>query len=57
MFLTDSRPDLTPNLLFFYKGAEEPEPSGESTKSKVCTSCKADIPQESEFCPKCGTKQ
>lgn len=57
MFLTDSRPDLTPNLLFFYKGAEESEPSGDSSKSRVCTSCKANIPQESEFCPKCGTKQ
>ncbi len=57
MFLTDSRPDLTPNLLFFYKEAEESGTSGDISESKSCTSCKAKIPQKSEFCPKCGTKQ
>lgn len=57
MFLTDSRPDLTPNLLFSYREAEESEASGESSESKSCTSCEAKIPHKSEFCPKCGTKQ
>ncbi len=57
MFLTDIRPSLTPNVVFFFKEVEESKSSAKTSEVKSCTSCENDIPEESKFCPKCGAKQ
>lgn len=55
MFLTDSRPDLTPNIILHYTEAQ-PEAKS-STQAKFCVSCGTEIPVEATFCPKCGKEQ
>jgi hypothetical protein len=57
MFLTDARPSLTPNLIFFFKDVEKSEISSKLSGLKSCTSCGVEIPEESKFCPKCGKEQ
>ncbi len=57
MFLTDARPDLTPNHVFFYREAGDSESPTDISEAKYCISCGGRIPEEAEFCHKCGKKQ
>jgi hypothetical protein len=64
-FLTDQRPELTPDLLVFLKKAPKETPKTEAaaptvpplTATKHCTSCGAEILINSRFCDRCGAKQ
>jgi hypothetical protein len=65
-YLTDQRPELTPDLLVFLKKApkETPKPAEPPQQvpptplaTKRCTSCGAEIMANSRFCDRCGAKQ
>lgn len=56
MFLTDARPELTPDLaVFFKKVSPSAQPSVAGTK--YCVSCGAAVQPEAKFCGSCGAKQ
>jgi len=64
IFLTDQRPELTPDLLVFLKKAPAgapaytaPPPLPSSGEFKYCVSCGNQIPVTAGFCGKCGAKQ
>lgn len=55
-YLTDDRPDLTPDLLVLFKKASltmQPPASGGS----FCVSCGVSIQPGAKFCGSCGAKQ
>lgn len=64
VFLTDQRPSLIPDLVFFYKGtgdsAQASPPSIPQSKVDVasyCKSCGASLPVGgTRYCPNCGQK-
>jgi len=56
MFLTDERPELTPDLLVFFKEVGVETSTGGSTV-KYCVSCGAQIASGAKFCGTCGTSQ
>lgn len=57
-YLTDGRPDLTPDLVLYARGAESDAPKSVSSSSaRFCVSCGAEIPVMAAFCPKCGASQ
>lgn len=57
-YLTDSRPQLTPNMILYTREADSeapkliPPPPG-----RFCISCGAEVPAAVAFCPKCGARQ
>jgi hypothetical protein len=55
MFLTDERPELTPDLLVFFKRSLVEPPVGSAVR--YCASCGAQITSGAKFCGKCGTSQ
>lgn len=67
IFLTDQRPELTPDLLVFFKkssaespayaGPPPPPPPPAPSEFKYCVNCGNQIPATASFCAKCGTKQ
>jgi hypothetical protein len=66
IFLTDQRPELTPDYLVFFKktSAEGPAyavppspPPPAAAEFKYCVNCGSQIPATASFCAKCGTKQ
>jgi hypothetical protein len=58
-FLTDSRPQLTPNLILYTREAdsEAPKQIPPPRPNKFCVSCGAEVPAAVAFCPKCGAGQ
>ena len=56
MFLTDARPELTPDLTVFFRKAY-PSARAAVAGSKYCISCGAALEQNAKFCGACGTKQ
>jgi hypothetical protein len=67
IFLTDQRPELTPDLLVFFKKRQvegltyavspPPPPPPAPSEFKYCVNCGNQIPSTASFCAKCGTKQ
>jgi len=59
MYLTDSRPTLTPNIILYWKEAEAvaPKPPIQPPTTKFCVHCGAEMAAEAVFCPKCGGRQ
>ena len=55
MFLTDERPELTPDLLVFFKRGVLETSVGSTVK--YCVSCGAQITPSAKFCETCGTSQ
>lgn len=56
MFLTDARPELTPDLSVFFKKVSAPsQPT--VTLAKYCVSCGAPLQPITRFCGSCGAKQ
>lgn len=57
LYLTDERPELTPDYLVFFKKA--PAQPGVAapvvTEAMVCSSCGTPLQPHQKFCPKCGT--
>ncbi len=57
-YLTDSRPQLTPNMILYTREADSeapkliPPPPG-----RFCISCGAEVPAAVAFCPRCGARQ
>jgi hypothetical protein len=57
-YLTDSRPQLTPDKILYTREAgfeaakQMPAPPG-----RFCASCGAEIPANAAFCPGCGARQ
>ena len=59
MFLTDQRPDLIPDLVFFYKRTSDftpPIPQSVVTAAGYCKSCGASLLGGTVYCPNCGQK-
>jgi hypothetical protein len=59
MFLTDQRPDLIPDLVFFYKRTNNftpPIPQSVATAAGYCKSCGASLLGGTVYCPNCGQK-
>ena len=58
-YLTDQRPELTPDLLVFLKKApkEVLAPALSSIATIHCPSCGAEIMVGSRFCDRCGARQ
>lgn len=65
MFLTDQRPELTPDLMVFFKNVRAYSPTGQglssqspgATGNKHCISCGAAIVSTAKFCGSCGASQ
>ena len=56
MFLTDARPELTPDLsVVFKKSSLSVQPP--AATARFCVSCGAAIQQNAKFCGNCGAKQ
>ena len=56
MFLTDARPELTPDLSVFFKRISSAAMPAEEA-GKHCISCGAPIRADAKFCGICGSKQ
>jgi hypothetical protein len=55
-FLTDTRPELTPDLTVFFKRITGSAPAP-VTGAKYCVNCGAPIQPDAKFCGTCGAKQ
>jgi hypothetical protein len=55
-FLTDQRPELTPDLSVFFKRVS-PSISPPVAPAKFCVSCGVAIQNNAKFCGNCGTRQ
>jgi hypothetical protein len=56
MFLTDARPELTPDLTVFFKKVH-PSAKVAVAAAKYCVSCGAPLQADAKFCGSCGAKQ
>lgn len=56
LFLTDQRPELTPDLMVYFKRLQ-PETSMPTGEAKFCVNCGSRIQPEAKFCGTCGAKQ
>ena len=57
-YLTDSRPQLTPNMILYTREADSEAPQQISPPpDKFCASCGAGMPASVTFCPRCGARQ
>lgn len=62
MFLTDQRPELTPDLLVFLKNVRVYSPSqtasnARMSETKFCATCGAPLTPNAKFCGSCGASQ
>lgn len=63
MFLTDQRPELTPDLIAFFRSARGYSPTvpatpvSDTTGTLHCVNCGAVLPPNAKFCGACGAKQ
>lgn len=59
-FLTDQRPELTPDLIvYFRKASSETSTNAEPAmaETKYCPSCGTKLPGTNRYCSICGAKQ
>lgn len=56
LFLTDARPELTPDLSVFFKKAS-PRTQPIVRAITYCLSCEAPLQPDAKFCGNCGAKQ
>ena len=56
LYLTDERPELTPDFLVFFKKAPIQAQAGVSG-NRYCVSCGAPIQPNAKFCGTCGAQQ
>lgn len=59
-FLTDQRPELTPDLMVFFERLQAATPAyvqPSTTATRYCVSCGASIQPDAKFCGICGAKQ
>jgi len=56
MFLTDARPELTPDLSVLFKKTS-PSVQPPAATARFCVSCGASIQQNAKFCGNCGANQ
>jgi hypothetical protein len=57
-FLTDSRPQLTPNMILYTREADCEAPQQiPPPPDRFCASCGAEMPASVTFCPRCGAHQ
>jgi hypothetical protein len=57
-YLTDSRPQLTPNIILYTREADSEAPQQiPPPPDRYCASCGAEMPANVTFCPRCGARQ
>ena len=57
-YLTDDRPNLTPNIIFYFKDVEAAQDQTSTIPStRFCITCGASLRLDAAFCPKCGKAQ
>jgi len=56
LFLTDQRPELTPDLTVYFKRLQ-PEAPGLAGEARFCVNCGSRIQPDAKFCGTCGAKQ
>ena len=57
-YLTDSRPQLTPNMILYTREASSETPKQiPPPPGRFCVSCGAEVPAAVAFCPNCGAGQ
>jgi hypothetical protein len=56
MFLTDARPELTPDLSVLFKRIS-PSVQQPASPARFCASCGVAVPPSAKFCGNCGVKQ
>jgi len=54
-FLTDQRPELTPDLTVFFKDISHEQP--QAPDGRYCVNCGTRIQADAKFCANCGSKQ
>ena len=59
-FLTDQRPELTPDLTVYFRKASPARVANASTVmvvTKYCVGCGTKLPRDQKYCGNCGAKQ